>query len=214
MRLSRCGWTLLGTVTFGLAVLTSCNKIDADDLAKKIAENLKKDDKPIHPVAVGDDQPIIVAGGSMSFIAPVGYAFVADAPSKSLRYAAPASTVITSVDVLGPDDVIHPCTPCNFTIAAGEDPNIKITYDKNKKGGIDPEIVTISAPNRTDLTITSKPKDMSKAVMHTARFASHPNQHKSISQVQVGTNTVPCGNFGECSVVIHYCSTLPNQPCN
>jgi hypothetical protein len=192
MHLSRGGWTLLGTVALGLAVLSSCTKIGADDPARH------------RPVAVGDDQPIIIAGGSMNFIAPSGYAFVADTSTRSLRYAAPAGTVIRRVTVIDPGDVKN-----KFDIVAGQDPNIRITYDKGKCGaGNDPEIVAIAAPNGTDLTITSDTNDMSAANSNSDRFWSHKKKHKSISQVQVGANTIQCGNYGECSVVLHYCPAI------
>ena len=207
MRLSRCGWTLLGTVTLGLAVLTSCNKVDTDDLAKKIAKELRDGDKPYHPVAVGDDQPIIIAGGSMNFVAPVGLFFVKDTGAQALRYTAPTGTVISSVDVIGPD-VNDQMVKQIFAIVSGQDPNIQLTYDKKKGSGNDAEIVTIAAPIGTDLKITSSTKDMSTAHSISDRFWSHPKQHKSMSKVQVGANpAVTCGNFGECSVVIHYCPT-------
>jgi hypothetical protein len=208
MHLSRCSWTLLGTVTLGLAVLTSCGKIDADEMAKKIAADLRKDD-PKNRFAVGDDQPIVVAGGSMNFIAPVGLAFVADTPNKSLDFTAPAGTQITKVDVIDPNDALN-----SYPIAPNTNPQVKITYDKKKGGGSDPEVVTISAPKGTDLTITSDTKDMSTAHSNSDRFWSHPKKHKSISKVQVGTNSpVSCGNDGECSVVIHYCTTAVGVQC-
>ena len=121
MHLSRCSWTLLGTVTLGLAVLTSCGKIDADEMAKKIAADLRKDD-PKNRFAVGDDQPIVVAGGSMNFIAPVGLAFVADTPNKSLDFTAPAGTQITKVDVIDPNDALN-----SYPIAPNTNPQVKIT---------------------------------------------------------------------------------------
>ena len=191
MHLSRGGWTLFGTVALGLAVLSSCTKIGADDPARH------------RPVAVGDDLPIVIAGGSMNFIAPSGYAFVADTSTRSLRYAAPAGTRITRVDVIDPGDVKK-----QVDIVGGQDPNIRIKYDIKKGGGNDPEIVTIAALNGTDLTITSDTKDMSAANSNSDRFWSHKEKHKSISQIQVGANTIQCGNYGECSVVVHYCPAI------
>ena len=191
MHLSRGGWTLLGTVALGLAALSSCTKTAADDPARH------------RPVAVGDDQPIVIAGGSMNFIAPSGSAFVADTSTRSLRYAAPAGTVITRVDVIDPRDAKK-----QVDIVGGQDPNIRITYDIKKGGGNDPEIVTIAAPNGTDLKITSDTNDMSAANSNSDRFWSHKEKHKSISQVQVGANTIQCGNYGECSVVLHYCPPI------
>jgi hypothetical protein len=209
MDLSRSSWIMLGAVTLGLAILASCGKIDADELAKKIAADLKKDDR-YRRFGIGDDQPIVVAGGSMNLIAPVGLAFVADTGKQALTLTAPAGTVITKVDVIDPND-----TPRSYPITGGTDPQIKITYDKKKGGsGSDPEVVTISASHGTDLAITSDTKDMSTAHSNSDRFWSHPKKHKSISKVQVGNNTaVQCGNDGECSLVIHYCTTAVGVTC-
>jgi hypothetical protein len=201
---------LFGVVMFGLVVLVSC-QVDADKLAAKIAEDLKKQNPYRQTYGVGDDQPIVVAGGSINFIAPSGYAFVADAVTKSLRYTAPVGTAIIKVDVIDFND-----TDNSYTIGSGTDPNIQITYDKKKGGGgNDPETVTISAPAGADLLITADKTDMSTSHMNSDRFWSHPKKHKSMSKVQVGVNpAVSCGNDGECSVVIHYCTTAPGVKCS
>ena len=197
MHLSRGGWTLLGTVTFGLAVLTSCTKIGADDPARH------------RPVAVGDDQPIIIAGGSMYFVAPVGYQFMPDADPKTLLFgvlnSSSASTDrwVSSVDVIEPDNTLTK-TP----LSSGQDLNIVIEYDQKKGGGgNEKEEVTITAPNRHNLTITSSlPDNIRKAKAHSPRFWSHFDKDKSISKISVnGVITKDCKAYGECAVVIHYC---------
>jgi hypothetical protein len=109
----------------------------------------------------------------MNFIAPVGYAFVADAASKSLTYTAPPGTVITKVDVIDPTDTLH-----TFPIASGKDPNIQITYDKKKGGGNDSETVTVAAPMGNDLSIKADTVDMSTSHQNSAGFG-HTPKHKS-----------------------------------
>ncbi|MCU1234612.1 MAG: hypothetical protein JWP63_2579 [Candidatus Solibacter sp.] len=202
MRLSRFS---LGVVTLGLIGLTSCN-VDTEKLAAKLADDLKKADQRIL-VGVGDDQPIIIAGGSMNFIAPLGWEIKPDPSMTALNYVDSASPAtiryVPKVEILKPNDATE--LP---NIVIGQDITITINYDKKKGGGNDPEVVTVKIAGGKKISITSNATDPRTWKNNSARFWSHGKKHKSISTIDVNGDTVDCGNDGECAVVIHYCTVL------
>jgi hypothetical protein len=199
MHLPRLG---LALVTVCLIAFTGC--VNEDKLAKALVAELNKSNQKIL-VGVGDDQPIIIAGGSMNFIAPLGWQFQPDNSVAMLNYVdlvSPGTVRYTPrVEIVKPNDATE--IP---NIVNGQDINITINYDQKKGGGSDPEVVLVKITGGKKITITSNKTDPRTWKNNSDRFWSHVTKHKSISTIDVNGDTVNCGADGECSVVIHYCT--------
>lgn len=155
----------------------------------------------------GDDQPVVMAGGSMYF-STTGDGEFDNTSTDAVTHSA-SSRYITKVTITDPDD--------KDTIQSFSGVQVKITmvYDKNKGSGSDMEKITLATDgNGQGMTLTSDKKGFGSMFKKFGpNLGMYQRKHKSLSRICINDDTcntgsgTDCGNYGECVMTIKYCTT-------
>lgn len=160
--------------------------------------------KPPAPVPTGsDDEPILMAGGSMYISTPRGpddfY------PSGDDLQHQNTSRYVRKVEVRDADDGVH-----SYPFNGNNQAKIDVEFCKNCAS--DKETVTFrtSAQNNQGLTIHSDSSKMADSIQLLPHLWVHRHHQKQIQSITVSGSTtpsmkIPCTD-GDCVLTIHYCS--------
>jgi hypothetical protein len=181
-------------------------------LAATLAINYMKQQGQVNPLDVGanQDEPIIVAGGSMHFITAPEFTLSGDgAGTLTLLKSdgtAPKSATVSQVDVSYSNGTggsqqanLSPSSPITITMTYG-------------KGGGGTDTVTISIDNSTSkFQVTNSDKDIGNDSPTFITYRRHKSQDGKLNKINVNGTDYPCDSkTANCVIKIHYSCAKAN----
>ena len=202
MKLQRFRWILVIGIAVAAISFTGCKKETAEGGAKPAEGG------PKTKAGGGDDEPVVVAGGSTYIGTPSGHRFDPDSTGR-LVHSDP-NRYVTSVEVIDKDD--NPLTP--VPTFNNQPVTIDITYCRIGTGhacvsGTSETVTLKTVTLGQGLTISSDRTKMARSPkMIPPNLLTHPRRKKTMRDVSLnGTKVADCYDDGECSITIHYCLT-------